>query len=76
MVWTIRKPNFETFGIGMAFGIPSSVFEPPLYLLAYFFYFWTNLAPILVELIVEHIIRPLNSKANFFIGLTITFYYR
>ena len=43
MVWTIRKPNkmaaifftignpnFETFGVGMAFGIPSSVFETPL----------------------------------------------
>ena len=27
-------------------------------LLAYFFYFWTNLGPILVELIVKHIIRP------------------
>ena len=24
----------------------------------YFFYFWTNLGPIQVELIVEHFIRP------------------
>ena len=28
---TIQKPNLKTFGIGMALGIPSSDFEPPLY---------------------------------------------
>ena len=43
-------------------------------------YFWTNLGPILVKLIVEHIIRPQNNKAWLFkfridiviIGLTMT----
>ena len=45
-------------------------------------YFWTNLNPILVELIVKHIIRTQNSKAQLFkfrtdiviIGLRNTFY--
>ena len=30
---TIPNQNKNMFGIGMAFGFPSSVFEPPLYLL-------------------------------------------
>ena len=34
---------------------------------AYFFYFWTNLGPIMVELIVEHIICPQKSKAQLFL---------
>ena len=45
-----------------------------------FFYCWTNLGPILVELFVEHIIRPqccksliLEDLTNIYIiGLTIT----
>ena len=28
---TIQNPNIKMFGIGMAFGIPSADFEPPLY---------------------------------------------
>ena len=28
---TILKQNIKTYGIGMAFGFPNSVFEPPLY---------------------------------------------
>ena len=49
-----------------------------------FFYFWTNLRHMLVELIVEHIMRPQNSKA-WHLKLrtdivikshTMTFYYR
>ena len=52
--------------------------------IAYFFYFWTNLGPILVKLIVEHIIRPQNSTARLFKfrtdivikGQTMTFYYQ
>ena len=52
--------------------------------IAYFFYFWTNLGPILVKLIVDNIIRPQNSKARLFKfrtdivikGQTMTIYYQ
>ena len=37
------------------------------------FYFWTNLAPILVELIVKHIMRPKNSKARLFFGSILSY---
>ena len=29
-IGTIQNPNLKMFGIGMAFGIPSLDFEPPL----------------------------------------------
>ena len=49
-----------------------------------FTYLWTNLGPILVELIVEHIIRPKKCKSQILedlidisiIGPTITLQYR
>ena len=40
------------------------------FLLAYFLYFWTNLGPILVELIFEYILRPQCNKSRIYADLT------
>ena len=42
----------------------------PISLWGYFFYFWANLRPIQVELIVEHIIPPKCCKAQILEDLT------